>query len=87
MTLYLSFVFYQIQDDEMDKGKTKYTNMKEAIYHAAVRKILEKFIAASHTGVTWLCGDEVIRWIIPILLLLAADFKEQCVILVLHFQR
>ena len=70
-----------MEDDEMDKGKRGYINMKHRMYHAGIRKILERFYAAGESGIMWHCGDDIDRLIVPIMLLLAGDYEEQYAIL------
>ncbi|KAF7798759.1 hypothetical protein EIP86_009984, partial [Pleurotus ostreatoroseus] len=70
-----------IVDDEMDKGKKKYVNMKQQVWHTSMRKILERVISLGKTGIMWRCGDGVERWIFPVVLLLTGDFEEQSVML------
>lgn len=72
-------ILCKIVDDEKDKGKKGYINMKHRMYHAAIRKILERFYTAGKTGIMWHCGDDVDRLICPIVLLLTGDYEEQCV--------
>jgi hypothetical protein len=40
--------------------------------------VIKSIIEYSKTGCFFKCGDGVVRWIFPILLILSADYEEQC---------
>lgn len=67
---------FQVSDDSAESGKPGYANFKNAVWHAAFYKLLESIAIHSKTGIWTRCGDEIIRWLFPMLLILAADYEE-----------
>jgi len=41
--------------------------------------MIESIIDLSKTGCFFKCGDGVVRWLFTIVLILSADYEEQCV--------
>ncbi|KAJ7919809.1 hypothetical protein B0H13DRAFT_1988027 [Mycena leptocephala] len=69
-------------DDEKtssEGGKQGYVNFKNAVWHAAFYKLVESVEAHSFTGYWTKCGDGVLRQLFPVILILACDFEEACV--------
>ncbi|KAJ7934928.1 hypothetical protein B0H13DRAFT_1586945, partial [Mycena leptocephala] len=65
-----------VSDDSAESGKPGYANFKNAVWHAAFYKLLESIAIHSKPGIWTCCGDEIIRWLFPMLLILAADYEE-----------
>ncbi|KAJ7468650.1 hypothetical protein FB451DRAFT_1340298 [Mycena latifolia] len=68
-----------IEDDEAEAGKTGYTNFKNAVWHASFFKLLESIALRSKTGAWVQCGDGKERSLHPMILILASDYEEACV--------
>ncbi|KAJ7686006.1 hypothetical protein B0H17DRAFT_1169830 [Mycena rosella] len=68
-----------VKDDPKENGKPAFSNFKNVIWHTAFYKLLESLIHPSKVGSWTECGDNVLRWLWPIILILAADYEEACV--------
>ncbi|KAG1899028.1 uncharacterized protein F5891DRAFT_1190206 [Suillus fuscotomentosus] len=68
-----------VPTDSNEDGKLNYTNMKRVVWHKAFIKLLESIILYSKTGFAHRCFDAIMRWLYPLILLLSADYEEQCV--------
>lgn len=71
----------QIVDAKENKSRASWVNFKQAIWHESFYKLLESIEAHSMTGCWVNCGDGIVWNIFPLILILAADFEEQWVIL------
>ncbi|KAJ6495988.1 hypothetical protein C8R45DRAFT_1052651 [Mycena sanguinolenta] len=65
-----------VKEDTTESGKTGYVNFKQAVWHASFYKLLESIVAHSKTGIWTRCRDGKIRWLFPVVLILAADYEE-----------
>jgi Plavaka transposase len=70
----------KVKEDADKTGKKTFINMKNIIWHEAVRGLLESIELHSKTGCNVHCGDGVWRVIVPVILILSADYEEQCVV-------
>ncbi|KAG2741161.1 hypothetical protein P692DRAFT_201727134 [Suillus brevipes Sb2] len=68
-----------VPTDSNEDGKLSYTNLKRVVWHKAFVKLLESIILYSKTGFAHKCFDGIMRWLYPLILLLSADYEEQCV--------
>ncbi|KAJ6610879.1 hypothetical protein B0H10DRAFT_2165954 [Mycena sp. CBHHK59/15] len=68
-----------VEEDLAQSGKPKYVNFKNAVWHAAFYKLLESIVMPSKTGFMTQCGDGRDRCLFPMILILAADYEEACV--------
>ncbi|KAI0658337.1 hypothetical protein C8Q70DRAFT_917521 [Cubamyces menziesii] len=68
-----------VEEEAGEKHKTGFVNFKRIVWHESFRKILEPIRAHSHTGVWYICGDEVHRCVCPHVAILSSDYEEQCV--------
>ncbi|KAI9442882.1 hypothetical protein BJY52DRAFT_1128463, partial [Lactarius psammicola] len=68
-----------IKDDSDDHNKSSFANFKRAVWHELFFVIIWSIISHSKTGCWVECGDGVKRWLFPIVLMLSADYEEQCV--------
>ncbi|KAG2140624.1 hypothetical protein DEU56DRAFT_734807, partial [Suillus clintonianus] len=67
-----------VSEDASENGKTGFTNFKRVIWHESFVKFLELVAQYSKTGYSFKCFDQILRWLFPILLILSADYEEQC---------
>ncbi|KAG1798571.1 uncharacterized protein HD556DRAFT_1208336, partial [Suillus plorans] len=72
---WLPIVGFYAEEDH----KLSYTNLKRVIWHEAFLKFLEVVILYSKTGFAHKCFDDITRWLYALILLLSADYEEQCV--------
>ncbi|KAJ7783949.1 hypothetical protein DFH07DRAFT_764319 [Mycena maculata] len=68
-----------VKDDPQENNKPAFSNFKNIVWHTALYKLLESLVPPSKTGYWTTCGDEIARWLWPIILILAADYEEACV--------
>ncbi|KAG1868959.1 hypothetical protein DFJ58DRAFT_714136 [Suillus subalutaceus] len=67
-----------VSEDANEEGKTGFTNLKHVIWHESFAVFLELVAQYSKTGYAHKCFDQILRWLFPILLILSADYEEQC---------
>ncbi|KAG1739543.1 hypothetical protein EDB19DRAFT_1928076 [Suillus lakei] len=67
-----------VAEDANEEGKTGFTNLKRVIWHESFAVFLELVAQYSKTGYAHKCFDQILRWLFPILLILSADYEEQC---------
>ncbi|KAH9001527.1 hypothetical protein EDB92DRAFT_1788816 [Lactarius akahatsu] len=68
-----------VPEDPMGHKKPTFVNLKRTIWHESFSMIVQSIVTHSKTGCWLECGDGVERWLFPIVLILSADYKEQCV--------
>ncbi|KAJ7078038.1 hypothetical protein B0H15DRAFT_789221 [Mycena belliarum] len=68
-----------VKDDPQENGKAAFTNFKNIVWHNAFYKLLESLVLPSKVGDWTICGDGITRWLWPLILILAADYEEACV--------
>ncbi|KAJ7184441.1 hypothetical protein C8R46DRAFT_1064066 [Mycena filopes] len=68
-----------VKDDPQENGKPAFSNFKNVVWHTAFYKLLESLVHPSKVGEWTGCGDGKLRWLWPIILILAADYEEACV--------
>ncbi|KAG2123498.1 hypothetical protein BD769DRAFT_1628911 [Suillus cothurnatus] len=67
-----------VSEDASKEGKKSFTNLKRVVWHESFVKFLELVAQYSKTGYSYKCFNQVLRWLFPILLILSADYEEQC---------
>jgi hypothetical protein len=67
----------KIPEDAKQEKKPAYVNFKHAVWHHVFYTVIESIVEFSKTGCWFRCGDGVVRWLFPILLILSADYEEQ----------
>ncbi|KAJ6476594.1 hypothetical protein DFH09DRAFT_1253495 [Mycena vulgaris] len=68
-----------VKDDPQENKKPAFSNFKNIVWHTAFHKLLESLVHASKVGDWMSCGDDILRWLWPRILILAADYGEACV--------
>ncbi|KAG1886896.1 uncharacterized protein F5891DRAFT_1200395 [Suillus fuscotomentosus] len=68
-----------VKDEKDHAGKPSWVNFKNAVWHEAFLKILSPLVSKSSTGQWFECLDSIQRWFFPSILILSADYEEQCV--------
>ncbi|KAH7927024.1 hypothetical protein BV22DRAFT_1153995 [Leucogyrophana mollusca] len=68
-----------VKEDKAHAGKTAFVNFKNAVWHESFKKILESIAPHSKTGFWFECLDGIVRLFFPLILILSADYEEQCV--------
>ncbi|KAG6370447.1 hypothetical protein JVT61DRAFT_12066 [Boletus reticuloceps] len=67
--------------------KKSWTNFERVIWHESFLKLLEALIHLSLTGYKHTCYDEVIHWLFPLILILSANYEEQCMMTLIRGTR
>ncbi|KAG2148143.1 uncharacterized protein EDB93DRAFT_1103812 [Suillus bovinus] len=73
-----------VSEDSEQSNKLSYTNLKCIVWHEAFLKFLEVIILYSKTGFAHQCFNDIPRWLYALILLLSANYKEQCVMALIH---
>ncbi|KAG2142988.1 hypothetical protein DEU56DRAFT_870535 [Suillus clintonianus] len=68
-----------VNEDKMQSRKQSFVNFKNAVWHKSFFLLLEAVIQHSKTGYWLDCGDMIRRFLWPLILILSADYEEQCV--------
>ncbi|KAH7906115.1 hypothetical protein BJ138DRAFT_1223855 [Hygrophoropsis aurantiaca] len=68
-----------VKEDKVHSGKPAFVNFKNVVWHKSFKKVLESITEHSHTGCWVECFDKIARWFFPFILILSADYGEQCV--------
>ncbi|KAF8961518.1 hypothetical protein BDZ97DRAFT_1921202 [Flammula alnicola] len=68
-----------VPEDEAEKGKKSYVDFKRVVWHQSFFKLLETIAQYSKTGCWVKCGDGIERQLFPVVLILSADYEEQCI--------
>ncbi|KAG1851702.1 hypothetical protein F4604DRAFT_1883568 [Suillus subluteus] len=67
-----------VPEDAGEEGQLGYTTLKRVVWHELFFKLLEHAAQYSKTGYLHKCHNDVLRWLFPIILILSADYEEQC---------
>ncbi|KAG2038095.1 hypothetical protein BDR03DRAFT_933759 [Suillus americanus] len=68
-----------VKEDPKYSKKKSFVNFKNAVWHKLFLKLLEAAIVHSKSGYWFECWDHVSRLLWPLILILSANYKEQCV--------
>ncbi|EPQ59880.1 hypothetical protein GLOTRDRAFT_103770 [Gloeophyllum trabeum ATCC 11539] len=68
-----------VKENPSDSGKAGYADFKQIVWHEAFYAVLKAVAEYSRTGYHFKCADQIIRFLFPIVLILSADYEEQCV--------
>ncbi|KAJ7460514.1 hypothetical protein B0H11DRAFT_2286132 [Mycena galericulata] len=68
-----------VKDDTQENSKPAFSNFKNIVWHTAFYKLLKSLAHAAKVGDWTKCGDGILRWLWPAILILAADYEEACV--------
>ncbi|THH17156.1 hypothetical protein EUX98_g9183 [Antrodiella citrinella] len=68
-----------VKEDEKEKKKPTWINFKRVVWHKSFAKLLDSIKTYSKTGYWFECGDGINRHLFPLVLILSADYEEQCV--------
>ncbi|KAG1756155.1 hypothetical protein EDD22DRAFT_981579 [Suillus occidentalis] len=68
-----------VKEDPKHSKKKSFVNFKNAVWHESFLKLLEAVIVHSKSGYWFECWDRIQRLLWPLILILSADYEEQCV--------
>ncbi|KIK78025.1 hypothetical protein PAXRUDRAFT_17112 [Paxillus rubicundulus Ve08.2h10] len=67
-----------VPEDAAEEGKLGYTTLKRMVWHDSFLKLLSEVAQHSTTGYAHMCYDKIMCWLFPLILILSADYEEQC---------
>ncbi|KAG2144311.1 hypothetical protein DEU56DRAFT_870425 [Suillus clintonianus] len=67
-----------IDEEASEHGKPGYINVKRVVWHKSLIKLFFNLEQYSKTGYSYTCYDNIMRWLFPVILILSADYEEQC---------
>ncbi|KAG2151772.1 hypothetical protein BD769DRAFT_1623523 [Suillus cothurnatus] len=73
-----------VPEDAGEEGKLGYTTLKRIVWHKSFFKLLELAALYSKTGYLHKCHNNIVRWLFPVILILSADYEEQCMMSLIH---
>ncbi|KAG1861504.1 hypothetical protein DFJ58DRAFT_715418 [Suillus subalutaceus] len=68
-----------VKEEKDHAGKPSWVNFKNAVWHEVFVKILSPLASKSSTGHWFECIDSIQHWFFPCILILSANYEEQCV--------
>ncbi|KAG1826384.1 hypothetical protein DFJ58DRAFT_719975 [Suillus subalutaceus] len=68
-----------IAENQEHMKKKKYVDFKNAVWHTLFYQLLASVAKHSNTGYWFECGDGIQHRLWPLVLILSADYEEQCV--------
>lgn len=72
----------QVEEDSAEAGKKGFVDFKRVVWHKAFYTIVESIEEYAELGFALDCGDGVRRKIYPSILIISADYEEQCVVVI-----
>lgn len=75
----------QVEEDSVESEKKGFVDFKRVVWHKAFYEIVESIEKYAELGYVLVCGDGIRRKIYPAILIVSADFEEQCVIVIFIF--
>ncbi|KAH9477174.1 hypothetical protein JR316_0011092 [Psilocybe cubensis] len=69
-----------VEEDSGESGKTLFINFKRIVWHKGFYEILVSIQQYATTGFHIKCADAILRWLFFFVLIISADYEEQCVI-------
>ncbi|KAI6032410.1 Sec63 Brl domain-containing protein [Pisolithus marmoratus] len=70
---------HTVPEDAAEEGWLGYTNLKQTVWHESFVKLLGDVAQFSQTGYLHVSQyDKVEHWLFPVVLMLSADYEEQC---------
>ncbi|KAG2074347.1 hypothetical protein BDR04DRAFT_976913, partial [Suillus decipiens] len=73
-----------VPEDAGEEGKLGYTTLKRVVWHESFLKLLEHAAQYSKTRYLCKCHNDILRWLFPVILILFADYEEQCMMSLIH---
>uniref|UniRef100_A0A8H8CLW5 Uncharacterized protein n=1 Tax=Psilocybe cubensis TaxID=181762 RepID=A0A8H8CLW5_PSICU len=68
-----------VDEDAGESGKKIFVNFKRIVWHKGFHEILKSVQEYATTGYYAQCADNIVRWLFFFILILSADYEEQCV--------
>ena len=68
-----------MDEDPGETRKKGFVNLKRVVWHRAFHEILETIKRWGKIGYQAPCGNDIARWLFPLLLILSSNFEEQYV--------
>ncbi|KAG2155790.1 uncharacterized protein EDB93DRAFT_1262085 [Suillus bovinus] len=68
-----------VEEDRKYSGTQSFVNFKNVIWHESFKRLLKSIALLSKTGCWVMCWDNIKCLFYPLILILSADYEEQCV--------
>ncbi|KAG2160107.1 uncharacterized protein EDB93DRAFT_1237319 [Suillus bovinus] len=68
-----------VEEDRKYSGTQSFVNFKNVVWHESFKRLLKSIALLSKTGCWVMCWDNIKRLFYPLILILSADYEEQCV--------
>ncbi|KAG2158730.1 uncharacterized protein EDB93DRAFT_1290809 [Suillus bovinus] len=68
-----------VEEDRKYSGTQSFVNFKNVVWHKSFKRLLKSIALLSKTGCWVMCWDNIKRLFYPLILILSADYEEQCV--------
>ncbi|TFK18308.1 hypothetical protein FA15DRAFT_603515, partial [Coprinopsis marcescibilis] len=68
-----------VPEDADKTGTRKFADFKRIVWHTAFEKMLQSMVQYTESGFFFQCGDNIERCVFPLVMILSADYEEQCV--------
>ncbi|KAG1771406.1 hypothetical protein EV702DRAFT_977341 [Suillus placidus] len=68
-----------VKEDKDYAGKSSWVNFKNTVWHSSFARIISSLASKSQTGQWYNCLDSIQRWFFLCIIILSADYEEQCV--------
>ncbi|KAG2156288.1 hypothetical protein DEU56DRAFT_867752 [Suillus clintonianus] len=73
-----------IVENQEHAKKKNYIDFKNAVWHTSFYQLLASVVKLSTTGYWFECGDGIQCHLWPLILILSADYEEQCIMALIH---
>ncbi|KAJ3509806.1 hypothetical protein NMY22_g16171 [Coprinellus aureogranulatus] len=68
-----------VPEEAAESGKKGFVDFKRIVWHKGFELLLARLKQYASSGCSVPCGDGIERLIVPVILILSADYEEQCV--------
>ncbi|KAH6880554.1 hypothetical protein BKA70DRAFT_1447131 [Coprinopsis sp. MPI-PUGE-AT-0042] len=68
-----------VPEDADKAGKKHFIDFKHVVWHETFKIFLKKMMEYEKTGTQVRCGNGILRLILPVILILCADYEERCI--------
>ncbi|KAG1874972.1 hypothetical protein F4604DRAFT_2009023 [Suillus subluteus] len=68
-----------VEEEKQYSGTQSFVNFKNVVWHESFKCLLKSLASLSKTGFCVKCWDAIERLFYPLILILSADYEEQCV--------
>ena len=66
----------QVDEEASETGKKEFADFKHVVWHDSFSHLLKSLQSHASTGYMTCCGDNILRWLFPLILIVSADYEE-----------